>query len=291
VALKFPSDLTDRYYFDLKFVTYSRPNPFSGKINLGSPAIGAAPGSGNLRLPIPAHMVDSQTLKWVQDENLDGLIGASVDFVSGDLAESGANALNQGGRLMEMLSNAARFASYGALGDLMGYTLQKSGLALNPVLTQTFKHPEFKSHQFSWRLAPGTRGETRVLQTIIDTIKHNALPDIAAGGAFFTYPSIAMIQIHTGNNGPLYNFQPCVVQNITVNWAPQGVPSFLVETNGPTMVQIDLTLIEIILNTRSNSGTNAGKNIVGFEGFDLSLGSIGSSVLRNQELATLRKFL
>lgn len=283
MALTFPTDLSDRYFFDLRFVTYSRPNPFSGQINLLQPASDASPGSGNIRLPVPSNMVETQKLVWQQEENLDGIAGVTVSTLTGDVAGIQAGLSKMSGDLFKAASSAVENVIGSRIaGSPSEYTFQKSGLALNPVLTQTFKNPEFKVHAFSWTLAPETKYESYAIQQIVDTIKQQSLPDIALGGAFFKYPSIAMVQIHTGNNGELYKFQPAVITSVTVNYAPTGIPSFMAGTNAPTLVKLDITLLEIILNTRSNSGLG---NVLGY---DFSLGGIGNDALKQKGLELAR---
>ena len=281
MPLKFPNDLTEKYYFDLKFKTYSRPDPFSGTINLGEPATNASTGSGDIRLPIPSNIVDTQRLAWKQEENIDGLPGATMsveggnsDLVSG-ITRVGAY------ELAKAASAGVSAATLGSrsVGSPADLALQKMGLALNPVLTQTFKHPEFKEHHFSWTLAPEDEIESSTLQSIIDTIKMQSLPDIAFGGAFFKYPSIAMIRIFTGVNKNLYNFQPCVVTSFSVNYAPRGVPSWFGKTNAPVMVTLDVTFLEIILNTRKNAN---GGNVSGFSWSIGETSSVTGAGLSNQ---------
>lgn len=304
MALTFPSDLSERYYFDLKFKTYSRPSPYTGKVNLGTPAIGPGgglsnllgsaigtpvPSGGSIRLPIPANISDTQRLSWQQAENIGGLTEVATDLVTGqgDAAIGGATS-QLGNFISEFSKGFQGFVKSGALvntGDAAAYFMQKAGLALNPVLTQMFKHPEFKEHSFTWRLAPETQYESQTLQNIINTIKQQSLPDIVAGGAFFTYPSIAMIQIFSGANGSLYNFQPAVITAVTANYAPMGVPSFFAGTNAPTMVELTINLLEIILNTRSNM------NHENVSGFDFSLGGIGTDVLTQKALSKVTSIL
>lgn len=288
MGLKFPFDLSETYYFDLKFKTYTRPSPFTGKINLSDPAIGAAPGSGAIKLPIPGNIVEDQKLNWQQERDalatgaaidalsgLAGLAGVGLSNPTDKFGDSGAAALLIGAGLAQGVASAAAFAATGQQEDPVSAILQRSGLAMNPVLTQQFKHPEFRQHVFSWTFAPTTEYESQSIQSIIDTIKEQSLPDINAGGAFFSYPSIAMIQIYTGNNGNLYPFQPCVITNVSVNYAPMGVPSFFAKTNAPTMIKLDVSFLEIILNTRSNWKTSTSGFV---SGFDFSLGSVGDKL-------------
>ena len=126
------------------------------------------------------------------------------------------------------------------------------------------------SSQFTWKFAPDTPDESQDLENIINTIQYNALPDVEADGAFFDYPSIALIRIHNGGKD-LYQIQECVVTNVTANYAPNGVPSFFAGTSLATEIQLTISLVEIILNTRKNttltgvvddgSGTITGLNL------------------------------
>jgi hypothetical protein len=296
LALTFPSDLSSKYYFDLKFMTYSRPNPFSSTVNLSAPAKsiipgagGAAPatlaGSNGIRLPIPGNLVNTQKLDWQQANNVGGVAEAGFyavqgkgDSAAGALARSITGMVKQG-------SDDVSSMLWGQAGNPLQFAMQLSGLAMNPVLTQMFKNPEFKVHQFSWTLAPESDEETYVLQEIIDTINENALPDTSAGGAFFTYPSIAMVQIVSGAYGNLYNIQPAVVTSVTANFTPKGMYAPFVGTNGPVEVSIDLTLLEIVLNTRSNY---KGGNV---SGFDFTLGGALSSAVKTLGLQAIEAVL
>jgi hypothetical protein len=289
MALIFPADLPERYYFDLKFKTYSRPSPYTGKVNLSAPALFAAQSGGNIRLPVPANIVDTQRLAWQQAENIGGIAEAVADGITGQMDEFLGGIVSQlgyvGSQFSSMLKNGVQRGVLLNTGDIAAYALQRAGLAMNPVLTQMFKHPEFKEHSFSWRFAPERPQESAILQLIINTIKEQSLPDVASGGAFFSYPAIAMIQIYTGNNGSLYNFQPSVITSVSANYAPMGVPSFFSGTNAPTMVDLSINFLEIILNTRSNM------NHENVSGFDFSLGGIGNDRLKQQAINSVRSLL
>lgn len=289
MPLKFPANLSDRYYFDLQFKTYSRPSPYNGKVNLGNPAGMAARSGGHIRLPIPSNLVDNQRLSWQQASNVGALTEVLVDGIHGDVESMFGGLGSQFANIAAQFSQEfRRLVQRGGIvdtGDAAAYLMQKSGIALNPALTQMFKHPEFKEHSFSWRLAPETPLESDTLQNIINTIKEQSLPDIAAGGAFFSYPAIAMIQIFSGANGNLYNFQPAVITSVSTNYAPMGVPSFFAGTNAPTIVELSINFLEIILNTRSNM------NRENVSGFDFSLGGIGTNNLTKKALSKVTSIL
>lgn len=284
MPIKYPSDLSDKYYLSIGFVEYSRPSPFQSLISL-TPVAGAE----QLCLPIPGNLVNSQDLNWGVGNGLlgnmlvDGVGAGFGDQTSQkDLAAAatvmGLTAIPwalgglAGGAVSHALSsNPATSAGAGANGDNFGSmiqggaqdvikaVLQRVGLAVNPVLTMQFNAPEFKKHQFTWKFAPGKRTESTDLQTIVDQISLNALPDVAFGGAFFKYPSIANIRIHTGSKD-LYAFQQSVITNVSVDYAPMKVPSFLVDQQ-PTEISLTISFVEIILNTRQN---RAGGTVANF---------------------------
>lgn len=277
---KFPIDLPPEYHFSIDFKTYSRPNPISGQINLSSPATASLLGSGTelhaanasgdtINLPIPSNIINNLKLNWTQEAAMVGsgltdFVGditsgkqVSSDTIGADLGAIGIGSIKEvGGIVSRMLggdgvSSIPGTMAGGAIGASAKTVMQKSGVALNPVLTQFFSNPDFKRHEFAWKFAPENEQETQELRNIIDQITFNALPGIATGGLFFTYPSIALLNIITGDTSP-YNFQPCVVENISVNYAGAGAPSWFARTSGPTVVEMHVNFLEIILNTRDN---------------------------------------
>lgn len=271
MPLKFPNDLPSKYHCSIQFYDYRRPDPFSSLMTLQQ-TIG--PGRDGIVLPLPAQLIDSQKLNWAQTTSPIG--EAVTDAFQGDLAGAaqagGAAILNGMGQLAQGAAMGSDFATMaagligGSISDSVKVALQKAGLALNPVLTQQFNHPEFKSHQFSWKFAPDSIDESGTLEAIIDAIKYNSLPDVSAGGMFFNYPSIALIKMHTGTK-ELYKFKPSVINDITVNYAPTNTPAFHVGTAAPSLVQVTISFIEIVLNTRKNTALD-NRNP-----FDISFGN------------------
>jgi hypothetical protein len=66
----------------------------------------------------------------------------------------------------------------------------------------------------------------------------------APGGTLLSYPNIANIQLFP-NDTFLYKFKPCVIESMSVNFAPANTPSFFKSTNAPVEVQLSLQLKEI----------------------------------------------
>lgn len=223
---------------------------------------GAASAGSGIKLPIPANLQDSQSLNWtvaeankILDSGKEGDLGKLI----GSVSAAAANALQQGG---------------GILGDATAIALQSSGLAVNPALTVLFKHPEFKTHQFSWTFSPNNEAESNTLRGIIQTIKKASLPTSRAGGSFFGYPNIVLMRL--SNQDTTYSFQPCVITNVTTNFAPTGAPSFFAKNRHPNVVTLSISFLEIILNTRNNAD---GSNVVdGLSGLNSQLSRLTSAV-------------
>jgi hypothetical protein len=211
--LMFPGDLIDpsanrNSYISIKFQKYERRSIFS-------PAVGAG-----------------------IEQGLRSGQGAGGAF--GGIAAGAMNAANI------TLQKATTGVASALTGASAGEMLQLGGLAQNPFLTVLFKQPEFKKHTFSWKLAPNNAQESNTIKDIINAFKSNMLPAMApnAGGTLLTYPNMAMINLYPDESF-LYKFKPCVIESLNVNYAVGGQPSFFKGTNAPTLVQIDINLLEI----------------------------------------------
>lgn len=312
--LKYPRDLSDKYYLSITFYRYSRPDPFASLVKL-VPLLASDQKSGTIFLPIPSNLKNSLDLKWRQTSINPGVEAAGDvipfggdgrgGFSPGVGAASAIAATKGGAELLSYFGSAA-YTSY-MNGDLKegqdGYRhpgtytetfqnfatdltrniLQRNGLALNPILTQQFSNPEFKQHHFSWKFSPDYTEESTSLKNIIDIIDTQSKPTAEAQGIFFGYPSIAKVSIVTGEPGKeLYKIQPSVVTNLTVNYAPQGVPSFFAGTHEPNMMQMDLSLLEIVLNTRQNSTNNIStQGIPLADGINIALTNLVENPTKN----------
>jgi hypothetical protein len=121
-----------------------------------------------------------------------------------------------------------------------------AGVAANPFLTLLFKSPTFKTHTFSWKLAPNNIEESVQLQKIVNMFRKHMLPSLAnsGGGTLLSYPDIVQVNLFP-NEEFLYKFKPCIVESMSVNFAPTSSPSFFKNSNAPTEVQLSINLKEI----------------------------------------------
>jgi hypothetical protein len=244
--LMFPGDLIDpsanrNSYISIKFQKYERRSIFS------QPFLRF---DGGIRLPLPNELREQQGVTYEPAPASNPAVGAGIEQglrsgqgTGGAFGGIAAGAINAANRTLQ---NATTGVASALTGASAGEMLQLGGLAQNPFLTVLFKQPEFKKHSFSWKLAPNNAQESNTVKDIINSFKSNMLPAMApnAGGTLLTYPNMAIINLYPDENF-LYKFKPCVIESMNVNYAVGGQPSFFKGTNAPTLVQIDINLLEI----------------------------------------------
>ena len=213
-SLRFPADLGEgnfNHWMSFTFYEYERPSISYWKNGYQTVAL---QDRGTIRLPIPNTMIDHQD----QDYNVESLMTTLAGYLN---------------------INSQRVDQLFGLG----------GYATNPLMGVMYKSPSFKSHRFSWRLAPSNEKESIYLNTIINNFRANQLP--ASRGPLLRYPSI--VQVTVSNNDPnkfTYAFKPAIIRSLEVNFAPEGIPSFFHDPSGqgktaPTAVELRMELLEI----------------------------------------------
>ena len=252
--MKYPMDLPSNYNINFQFVKYQRRSIFD------QPSF---PRVGGVQLPIPVNLLDSQSIDWASSGVTDPAIGAAIEnglknYQQGNASlgsivkEAGTGAL--AGVAFDLVAKASNTitGALGINGSLADQGYQLLGLAQNPFLTMLFKSPTFKTHSFSWRFAPRTPQESDAIVGIVQTFKANALPALQPGtkGVFLSYPNLVLVTLTPSNY--LYEFKPCAITNISINYAGGGVPSFFQGTNAPTLIDFRVDLHEIEYWLRDN---------------------------------------
>jgi hypothetical protein len=266
VLARFPSDLPliDGQLFCIlfQFYKYNRPSI------LVPPTLTAL---GGIALPLPADMIDQSAMNYSEEqgatavnaalENFSGVstTGGSVSAVIQQVGEAAAGignsaqaAASQAG--INALSNIA-----GLSGDpkAAGKLLQFAGVAQNPFLSIMFNAPTFKRHVFAWTFIPETSQDTEFLNFILNKFRYHSMPDIApsTGGILLTYPDMCVPVITPA--GYMYDFKQCVIESMSINYAPGDTPSFNTK-NAPSAVKLTIKLLEIEYWVKSDllSGTS-----------------------------------
>lgn len=247
--LVFPRDL-ERFQLSMcfQFLEYKRRSIFDQVYQQATQTI---------RLPVAKNIVDKYNMTWEVEKD-QPLVGAAIENLQGGGMSQIFSALKTAGPAGVVAQLATTYAVPGAiqagqmllqnnpLGITMDKVLQPFGVAVNPFLTVLFKQPNFKKYSFTWKLIPKNPDEARRINAIIQTFKYHLLPDIsqASGGALLNYPSMVQISFF-GKDNYLFRFKPCVIENMEINYAPQGVSFFKGDQNVPTEIDLTLSLMEI----------------------------------------------
>lgn len=249
-VMRFP-DETGEYYMSLDFQNYSRPSPQT-KAEFKR--------FKKIVLPIPRDLKESFDL------NVDGKaseIGGLVDIGTDIFRGAGAKA---GGEFAFLYSKLIQFTEgvQAGAGDALA---QAIGAVPNPHLQAIFSGVDLRNHTFQWTFAPRNPQESKNLKAIIHEIKKNSLPSYSTmGTAALQYPPMVEIKLMPwGDN--LIRFKKCLVKSVSINYSPSGLPSFFQGEREPTMIQLEIQLLETEIQTANDYSLAPGQRDDGIEQF------------------------
>jgi len=222
----------------------------------------------SISLPVPSQLVDAMDAQYSELE-LGALGGAISDLQSvGAIKDMAINtvkeAFEQGqyaakadfnsikqnqGIATLALTNMIRKKSDGVKVGLARFF----GSVPNPHLSALFKGVGLKNHSFSWRLSPANVQESIILKNVINTFKRGMLPARTNQNLTLEMPDEVDIYIrgHNVNHG-MYEFKTAVIKNVTINFAPDNIPSFYAGTGAPTHVDFKVDFLETTIHTRED---------------------------------------
>jgi len=116
-------------------------------------------------------------------------------------------------------------------GDALKVALKSVGLAVNPKLQLLFESIGFRSYSMSFTFTPYSQQEADQVTKIINTFKQFAAPRVVKGatnGMFFIPPAIfePKFYFNGSENKKINAVKPSVIENIDVNYAPNGWSTF-----------------------------------------------------------------
>ncbi len=230
ISLAFPSD-TGKYYMTLGVSNLVRNNLFSLDIN----------PTGSIRLPLPLQLVDNHAVNYEQKEL--GLPGAAASAAMSALSGQGQSI----GNILASIGGTIGKVGLNALSSIIPaneIAQVATGIAPNQFLTVLLKGPQYKKHEFTWKLSPRNDTESENIRKIIALLNESMAPGLAVNGAFFSFPKIFEIKL-VPNERVLYKFLPAVIENMTVNYTPSGAPAFYHGTQAPDSVELRLSFLEL----------------------------------------------
>ena len=125
----------------------------------------------------------------------------------------------------------------------------KTGSVVNPYSLSLFQSVTPRAHQLVFRLVPRSQADSAVIRKIVQQFQYHSLPS-RKDKLFLTMPD--ELEISFFGTDKLFKFAPCVINNVGVNYAPFGTPSFFGADNSPTGVELTLNLQEIEALTRES---------------------------------------
>jgi hypothetical protein len=246
---QYPAHLGE-YYFSMKFADYVRPAPQAkGELKFTEAFV----------LPLPRELKESFDIKVSEKDQ--GMAGGIADAATAYFTE-GSN-FNTAQAAQTLLLSKLVQAS-GEFGDAIG---QFAGAVPNPHVAAIFSGVSLRTHRFEWTFAPRNADESATLQDIIWKLKSNALPSYSTNGtAALQYPQLVQIDLYPWagkDNDPdrLIRFKPCMLSDVSINYSPQGIPSFFHGTRRPTFIQLSLEFLETEIWTSNAYGRQGNDRI------------------------------
>jgi len=238
----FPTDLINapagrHFYMTFWFYQYQRPSIF------------VAPNAypiGNIVLPLPAQLMDKQSVNYTTTP-MNPALGAAIDAATQHYHQSGGlinSAIAGAGSALAGGAAGLAGIELGKISTTTNQLLQIGGLAINPYLTVLFNAPVFKRMTFNWKFTPTSLQESNNLKYILNKFRYHQLPDTnqTIGGTLLQYPDMCVPVISPA--GYVYSFKHCVIENAEVNYSPAATPGFS-DSNAPSTIELTLQLLEI----------------------------------------------
>lgn len=251
-TLQFPNHI-GKYYMSMKFKQYQRPAP---------EVAGSLEFKQAFALPIPRSLRESFDINVGQETQ--GVAGGIADvaqkyLASGGGAEDKKDAAQ--GALAVAYSGLVTAAEGGTFGGAVSALGQAIGAVPNPHVQALFSGVNLRTHRFDWVFAPRNREESETLQVLLKALKAYSLPSYSSlGTAVLAYPFLCQVTLHPqGDN--LIQFAPCLIQNVEINYAPQGLPAFHAGSEFPALVEVGITMMETEIHTSNRYGRSGGDRI------------------------------
>lgn len=269
-GLTYPPDIGE-YYIGFAFMDYERPNPFKEAKESNVFLI---------YLPIPSALSESHTVAWQETSvpdiletlgrtatgNPTGVTAESSLFanktaalgVAGSIVGGVVGAV--GGRNGSRAGAAAGQSIAGSEG-LSGLIGQYAGAIPNPNLSVLFQGPTLRQMTFGWRFHPHNPEESDKIRKICNEFKKRMLPNLKFSGAsnVLGYPQMVEVKLYPDDY--LYKMKKCVINGVTIDYAPNGVPQFFAGTKAPTFIEFTVSLQEIEYFLSEDFGGESGNGV------------------------------
>jgi hypothetical protein len=238
------------------------------------------PQTTNPRAVISLYMPDTLTATYeshYDNPSLQSALGPKIQALRA-LAQTGSQ-LNKDSNLKSQLSNdpsiiagaaavlgaaAGKFAGADA-GKLSSLVLQAQGYAINPQVQFVYTGIGLRHFSLSFTFTPKSLDESESVDNIVSMFKYHFSPSLQAGAEtqstsmFLIPPALFNVNfmISGMENRYLPKYGDCVLENMEVNYAPNGFASF--DNGAPVQTTLSLSFREtqIIDKAKLKKGYNS----------------------------------
>lgn len=142
--------------------------------------------------------------------------------------------------------------------DAAKLAMSTQGLAVNPKMQLLFDGIDFRSYQLAFTFTPYSKEEAQAVKNIVTTFKKYSLPKItkSAAGMFFVIPATFNLKfLYDGaENKNISKVAESVIENINVDYAPNGWAAHSDGAPVQTTLTIDFKEIALVDRTKVESG-------------------------------------
>jgi hypothetical protein len=191
-----------------------------------------------------------------QDKDL-GILGG---FLGGDTSASDSVKSDRGeGLALQAALKVAQIPSIlpgmGGLGNISDIVQFGAKVKTNPFREVFFEGVDYRKFNFRYKFMPKNKGEVLSVYNIISKFKEHMHPELAAGGAFFVYPSEFEIAYYYNNkeNGYFNKIATCALTDLSVDYGGEQFSSF--SDGAPTEINLTLSFRELELITKESIRT------------------------------------
>jgi len=210
-------------------------------------------------MPLPSELSERYSVQYAEKQlgmagllEESGLLKSAQDALGGTMTKGKASEAGRSlANIVSQPSNLAYLARSGikSISDTAGSAIDRvTGSILNPYQALQFQGIDLRSHSFRFRCSPNSEKEAEALKSIIQQFKIRMLPE--KKGLLFNFPDICTIEFQTRNMP--YSFKNCYLKSMSVNYAPNGSPSFFKGGKYPTDAEISLEFGEVEPVTRED---------------------------------------
>jgi hypothetical protein len=197
-----------------------------------------------------------------QISQLAGKATTDLDFSSvSNLSTSLGNIISTDPNALDLVTKLA--GSKFNIGQTGTVLLKGQGYAINPQVQMIYQGVSLREFQLSFVFTPKSADDSKQIDTIIRMFKYHSLPSLQAGSQtstdsmFLIAPSIFNVDflINSKQNIYLPKYGDCVLENIDVNYAPNGFAAF--DSGAPVQTTLTLSFkeTEILDKQKIKSGS------------------------------------